>query len=46
MLDEQQLFLDDRQSKSMRRDHVRAQPSQALAAIINEEMPFMTKHST
>ena len=46
MLDEQQLFLNDCQSKSMRRDYESVQPSQASAAIINEEMPFITRHST
>ena len=46
MLDEQQLFLNDLQLKSMRRDYERAQPSQALAAIINEEMPLITRYST
>ena len=45
LLDEQQLFLNDRQLKSMRLEYERAQPSQALAAIINEEMPSITKHS-
>lgn len=45
MLDEQQLFLNDHQLKSMRLEYERAQPSQALAAIINEEMSSITKHS-
>ena len=46
MLDGQQLFLNDRQLKSMWRDYERAQPSQALAVIINEELPSITKHTT
>ena len=46
MLDEQQLFLNDRQLSCMRRDYERAQPCQALAAIVNAEIPFTTKHST
>lgn len=45
MLDEQQLLFNDRQLESMRRDRERARPSQTLAAIINEEMLFITEHT-
>ncbi|KAL9135520.1 MAG: hypothetical protein Q9175_003290 [Cornicularia normoerica] len=45
MLDEQQVFLNDDQQKGMRLEYERAQPSQAVAAIIDEELSFITGHS-
>lgn len=41
MLEEQQVFLNDDQQKTMRLDYASAQPSQAMKAILDERLSFM-----
>lgn len=45
MLEEQRVFLYDDQQKAMRLEYDKAEPSQAVTAIIDEELSFMTRHS-